>query len=249
MAKDERIPESQRAVGLQRSFVGPAVVCFFLYWLCWLPGFVANVAWLIDSRRVKRASGVNPTGSFLLWVLFLFGLGSGAAIVAVALLIVGGPAAYLAVDRTVMNGPQEPVAGEVQPFGDALTTPTLSPTPKWTPPPSVRPKFKVEDAELIPAESAFRGNTIRFTITNGTTDLAVAQIDFELVYQTPGRAVPWGVESVRYDIPGGLEPGETATWTLSLGSQSEIGAASIRDGAVLTVKPMRFVDASGEPHI
>ena len=65
-----RADELQRAMATQRSFVTPAVITLVLYVILWLPGFIANIAYLFEIRNVQRVSGQEPEGKGCLVALF-----------------------------------------------------------------------------------------------------------------------------------------------------------------------------------
>lgn len=60
------------ALAAQKSYVGKAFLCWFLYWLMWLPGFVMNIAYLSEAKRVTQMTGVRPSGMGCLQALFIF---------------------------------------------------------------------------------------------------------------------------------------------------------------------------------
>jgi hypothetical protein len=59
---------------MQKSYVGSAVVVFFLYWLCYFPGLLFNIIWLNDALKVKKVAGKSPSGIGCLWIMFLIGI-------------------------------------------------------------------------------------------------------------------------------------------------------------------------------
>lgn len=66
------------ALASQRSFVGPAFMTFFLYWLMWIPGLVMNCVYLSEAGRIRKMTGQSPSGmgclQFLLWVYVILPL-------------------------------------------------------------------------------------------------------------------------------------------------------------------------------
>ncbi len=58
--------------------------------------------------------------------------------------------------------------------------------------------------------------------------------------------MPWLEETFNYPISGGLEPGESATWSLAPNMFSEWGSLEERDDAVFTVEVTRLDGADGE---
>jgi hypothetical protein len=79
---------------------------------------------------------------------------------------------------------------------------------------------------------------IDLTVRNGTSS-PVARAYFRGVVASPGRSVPWISDDFTYDINGGLEPGETATWHLSPNPFSGWGTTVPAD-AVLTVETVKL---------
>ncbi len=86
---------------------------------------------------------------------------------------------------------------------------------------------------------------IELSVTNGM-DVAVARAYFRGVVATPGRAVPWIEEEFNYSIPGGLEAGESATWTLAPNMFSDWGTVDVPDDAVMTATVVDLDGADGE---
>ncbi len=71
----------------------------------------------------------------------------------------------------------------------------------------------------------------------------VSHITFEGVLVTPGRTVPWVDDDFSYEVPGGLEPGETRELNLSTGFSGEWSSAP-RDRADM-VFVVRAVELRG----
>nr|WP_160153317.1 DUF6694 family lipoprotein [Microbulbifer sp. ALW1] len=90
-----------------------------------------------------------------------------------------------------------------------------------------------------------RSKTIEITVRNGT-DKPVSRAYFKGTLASQGRSVPWAVDTFNYEIPGGLEPGEKATWKL-MGDYSDFARADAPGDAVLTVVVERLDGADGEP--
>ncbi|MFW6054222.1 MAG: hypothetical protein ACOC9J_05360 [Persicimonas sp.] len=86
---------------------------------------------------------------------------------------------------------------------------------------------------------------IELKVTNNT-DEAISRAYFKGTYATPSRSVPWLEETFNYSISGGLEPGESATWSLAPNTYSEWGSLEERDDAVFTVEVTRLDGADGE---
>lgn len=90
-----------------------------------------------------------------------------------------------------------------------------------------------------------RSKIIEVSVRNGT-DKPVSRAYFKGTLASKERSVPWAVDTFNYTIPGGLEPGEKATWKL-MGDYSDFATAGAPEDAVLTVIVERLDGASGEP--
>ena len=63
--------ERQRAAAT-RDYTTPAVVTLILYFICWLPGIVANIIYYMQARQDEAAVGREPQGKgCLLWLLIV----------------------------------------------------------------------------------------------------------------------------------------------------------------------------------
>lgn len=82
-------------------------------------------------------------------------------------------------------------------------------------------------------------------VKNGNTQ-PVSRAYFHGVIQSPGRSVPWVEEDFNYQIPGGIEPGETAHWRLNPNMFSAWGTVDVPRDAVFTVTVVRLDGADGE---
>ena len=87
---------------------------------------------------------------------------------------------------------------------------------------------------------------IEITVNNGTGS-AVARAYFKGTIASPGRSVPWLVESFNYSISGGLEPGETQSWSLAPNQFSNWGKVETQKDAIFTVTVERLDGADGKP--
>jgi hypothetical protein len=86
---------------------------------------------------------------------------------------------------------------------------------------------------------------IELTVFNGT-DKAISRAHFAGTLASPKRSVPWVKEDFSYAIPGGLEPGEEATWRLAPNMFSDWGKVDAPKDAVLTVEVKRLDGPDGE---
>ncbi len=108
-------------------------------------------------------------------------------------------------------------------------------------------KFQVLRSRFYYSESSYRSSpTIELTVKNGLPSSA-SRVYFEAVLSSPGRSVPWVNDTFNYSIPGGLEPGEEATWKLAPNMFGEWSKApKDRQDMVLTVKLTKVDGADGE---
>lgn len=85
---------------------------------------------------------------------------------------------------------------------------------------------------------------MELTVRNGTAH-PVSRVYFHGTVSSPGRSVPWIQDQFNYSIPGGLEPGEEASWQLEpflFGSNVALPA-----DAVFTATAYRLDGADGKP--
>jgi hypothetical protein len=87
---------------------------------------------------------------------------------------------------------------------------------------------------------------IEITVNNGTGS-AVARAYFKGTIASPGRSVPWLVETFNYSISGGLEHGETQSWNLAPNQFSDWGKVEPPEDAIFTVTVERLDGADGKP--
>lgn len=97
-------------------------------------------------------------------------------------------------------------------------------------------KFQVIRSRFYLHEQEFMGKQpiIELTVKNGTSQ-AVSHAYFEGTIVSSNRSVPWHKDTFNYSIPGGLEPGEEATWNLAPNMFSDWGKADAPMDAVFTV--------------
>lgn len=98
-------------------------------------------------------------------------------------------------------------------------------------------KFQVIRSRFYKRKQEFIGEQpiIELTVKNGTQH-PVSRAYFKGTLASPGRAVPWLREDFNYEISGGLEPGEAATWNLAPNMFSEWGRVQPPSDAILTVE-------------
>lgn len=106
-------------------------------------------------------------------------------------------------------------------------------------------RFTVSDPEIF--LSPEKVPTIRFTVKNGT-DYPVARAYFHGVFKAKFREIPYAEGDFNYRIPGGLEPGEEAVWTLEYPpwiTESDFPEEDATTTFVVDV--VRIDNAHGEP--
>lgn len=63
----------ERALALQKSYVGAAAITFVLYCFFWLPGLIVNCLYLADAARIAKIAGRTTTGVGCLWFMLFLG--------------------------------------------------------------------------------------------------------------------------------------------------------------------------------
>lgn len=94
--------------------------------------------------------------------------------------------------------------------------------------------------------SFLNDSVVEISVKNGT-DKAVARAFFKGTISSPGRSVPWLVEDFNYSIAGGIEPGESQSWSLSPNSLGAWERVNPPKDAVFTVEVVRLNGADGKP--
>ena len=89
-AKGQRLgTEMEYAMHANKSFVGPAWLSFFLYYIgFWIGGLVANILFLNSARYTKRIINRDPPGMGCLWALIWLQIIPLAIIIFVILVLV-----------------------------------------------------------------------------------------------------------------------------------------------------------------
>ena len=107
-------------------------------------------------------------------------------------------------------------------------------------------KFEIVRSRFYIYEGSFSDRpVIELTVRNGT-DHAVSRAYFEGTLASPGRSVPWVKDTFNYNISGGLESGEVATWTLAPNPFSDWGTVDTPLDAILSVTVERLDGPDGE---
>lgn len=103
-------------------------------------------------------------------------------------------------------------------------------------------KFSVTKSrfEIVPEKYSSRGQPqIHIAVVNSTTH-PISRAYFKGTIASPGRSVPWFTDTFNYQIPGGLEAGEKAEWTLLPNQFSDWGKIEAPADAVFTVEVVRL---------
>lgn len=108
-------------------------------------------------------------------------------------------------------------------------------------------KFEVLRSRFYMREQQYLGEepVIELTVKNGTGS-SVSRAYFEATIASPERSVPWHKDTFNYSIPGGLEPGEEASWNLAPNRFSGWGRVDAPADAVFTVTVEKLDGADGE---
>lgn len=109
-------------------------------------------------------------------------------------------------------------------------------------------KFSVSKSRFYLREEKYSSRpkpVIEISVLN-STDQAISRAYFKGTIASPGRSVPWFSDEFNYEISGGLEPGEKASWTLLPNMFSEWGKVNAPDDAIFTVEVYRLDGADKE---
>jgi hypothetical protein len=99
----------------------------------------------------------------------------------------------------------------------------------------LKSRFYLKDEKY----SSYKKPIIELSVKNGTSH-AISRAYFKATIASPGRSIPWFTNEFNYEIPGGLEPGETADWTLAPNQFSGWGKVDAPADAVFTVEVYRL---------
>ena len=107
--------------------------------------------------------------------------------------------------------------------------------------------FKVLSAKFHKAEDAIgmKKPVIDLSIENGTS-YPIKRASFRGIINSPGRSVPWIDETFSYEISGGVEPGESADWSLAPNMFSEWGKVDPPTDSIFTVTVTSLEGADGK---
>lgn len=85
---------------------------------------------------------------------------------------------------------------------------------------------------------------IELSVENKTTT-PISRAYFKGTIASPNRSIPWLVDNFNYAIPGGLEPGEKADWSLLPNMFSDWGKVEAPADAVFTVEVVKIDGPDG----
>lgn len=107
-------------------------------------------------------------------------------------------------------------------------------------------KFKVVRARFSKRSGFLHEEAIINLSVINETNIAVSHAYFVGTLSSPGRSVPWHKGEFNYQISGGLEPGEKASWTLKLNLFSGwVGIDAPKDAA-FSVEVVRLDGPNGK---
>lgn len=107
-------------------------------------------------------------------------------------------------------------------------------------------KIEISDSKFYKRQEMFGVQPIiNFKAKNGL-DVAISKIYCKGTISSPERSVPWFSDEFNYSIPGGLEPGETASWSLAPNMFSDWAYAKNPKGSVFSIEVMQVDGADGE---
>ena len=113
-------------------------------------------------------------------------------------------------------------------------------------------KKELEKFQVIKSRFSFekigfmKSATINLDVKNNTS-YPISRVYFHGILSSPGRSIPWVKNSFNYNIPGGLEPGENASWSLSFSFGEWSAAPEERNDLILTVSTIRIDGPDDKP--
>lgn len=109
-------------------------------------------------------------------------------------------------------------------------------------------KFTVSRSRLLEQAEKYSKipqPVIELTVQNGTSH-PISRAYFKGTIASPERAIPWFVDEFNYEISGGLEAGEGATWQLLPNKFGKWGKIEAPAGAIFTVEVYRLDGPDGK---
>lgn len=108
-------------------------------------------------------------------------------------------------------------------------------------------EFEVIRSRFFLREERYSGAQpiIELSVRNGTNS-PISRAYFKGVIASPNRSIPWHSDGFNYEISGGLEPGEEASWSLAPNRFSDWGKVNAPTDAVFTVTVERLDGPNGQ---
>lgn len=108
-------------------------------------------------------------------------------------------------------------------------------------------QFEVIRSRFYMREREYMGEQpiIELAVRNGTSS-AISRAYFQGTLASPDRSVPWHRDTFNYSIPGGIEPGEKASWSLAPNMYSDWENIDAPVDAVFTVTVEQLDGPDGE---
>jgi len=61
----------ERVSAQMKSYVGASILVFVLYGLAWLPGFIANIIYYKEAKKMERIAGQRLSGTGCLFLMLV----------------------------------------------------------------------------------------------------------------------------------------------------------------------------------
>jgi hypothetical protein len=106
-------------------------------------------------------------------------------------------------------------------------------------------QLRISNAKFEVREGMYQDTRVISLDFTNTMEKPIAKVYMKGIYQTPARSVPWLADTFNYEVPGGVEPGETVSWNLSPNMMSDWYNQKEIDGAQLRIEVERVVFADG----
>lgn len=109
-------------------------------------------------------------------------------------------------------------------------------------------RFKVSKSRFYKVAEKYSPRAkpvIELSVVNGT-DKAISRAYFKGTIASLGRSIPWLVKDFNYSISGGVELGESDSWTLAPNAYSEWGEVNAPDDSIFTVELVRLDGADNQ---
>jgi hypothetical protein len=66
--------QMERAMAKTKSYTGAAVLVFILYWVFWLPGFIVNLIYYNEAKKMEKVAGQSLPGMGCLTIQLALGI-------------------------------------------------------------------------------------------------------------------------------------------------------------------------------